>query len=403
MPDATAPISARSGFRSAPSTGADAALPDLEIVFWQRIVSIHQAPLIAALAAIPGVKVTYVAEEMISDSRRALGWVAPSLGVASLALVDSAQAVAALLPQFSAQAIHICQGIRDNGLVGVAQEHLRKRNARVLIIAETVDDHGWIGFIKRFWYEISIWRITPWADSILTIGDRTPRWFAARGFPRSKIFPFCYFLEAPAATNASNADEFGIRPFHIAFIGNFIPRKRLDLLIESLAMLPNETNFRLTVIGAGSLEDEWRQLAVDRFGARVVWRGLLPAAEISPFLAGVDCLVLPSWHDGWGAVVSEALLAGTPVICSDRCGAAVAVRQSRAGGVFRSGDQDALTACLLGAMARGVGRTTERAHLAAWARRSLGATAGARYLVEILQHRFAGAQRPFSPMLNPRF
>lgn len=403
MLDATAPVSLRSAFQAATSAGAAAASLELEIVFWQRIVSIHQAPLIAALAATPGVKVTYVAEEMISDSRRALGWVAPSLGEATLVLVDSEQAVVRLLPRFSAQAVHICQGIRDNGLVGIAQKYLRKRNARVLILAETVDDHGWLGFIKRMWYGLSIFRVTPWADSILTIGERTPRWFAARGFPRSRIFPFCYFLDVPAAADASRADAPDVRPFHVAFIGSFIPLKRLDLLIESLAILPNEANFKLTVIGSGPLENELHRLAVDRLGARVVWQGVLPAAEISPFLTSVDCLVLPSWHDGWGAVVSEALLVGTPVICSDRCGSAISVRRSRAGGVFRSGDRNALAECLIGVMSRGVGRTAERVHLAAWARRSLGGAVGARYLVEILRHRFAGAKRPFAPLLNPRF
>ena len=30
-------------------------------------------------------------------------------------------------------------------------------------------------------------------------------------------------------------------------------------------------------------------------------------------------MVLPSYFDGWGAVVSESLMVGTPVICSDQC------------------------------------------------------------------------------------
>ena len=34
-------------------------------------------------------------------------------------------------------------------------------------------------------------------------------------------------------------------------------------------------------------------------------------------------LVLPSQHEPWGAVVNEAMAAGTPVIASDRVGAAV--------------------------------------------------------------------------------
>ena len=33
-------------------------------------------------------------------------------------------------------------------------------------------------------------------------------------------------------------------------------------------------------------------------------------SKISEIINQVDCLVLPSYHDGWGAVVSEALLIG---------------------------------------------------------------------------------------------
>lgn len=49
-------------------------------------------------------------------------------------------------------------------------------------------------------------------------------------------------------------------------------------------------------------------------------------------MARADVLVLPSWHDGWGAVVSEALMAGTPAIASDACGSAGVVRASGVGG-----------------------------------------------------------------------
>lgn len=375
----------------------------MEIVFWQRIVSIHQAPLVVALALEPGVKVTYVAEEVIPDGRKALGWLPPTLGCAKLVLVSSAKAVAELIPHFSANTIHICQGFRDNGLVGVAQISLGKRHSRVLVHVETVYDCGLSGFIKRFWYRLIIHRAVAWVDAVLAIGERTPKWFVNRGFPAPRVFPYSYFLNLPSATNTDRSVLSSASPFRIVFIGNFIERKRLDLLLKSLVQLGQQIHFELMIAGSGPLENKLRRLAYELLGERVVWKGLLPSAEVSQFLSGADCLVLPSWHDGWGAVVSEALLVGTPVICSDRCGASVAVRQSRAGGIFRSGDLDSLTACLLGVMRRGLGRTPDRAHLAAWAQNSLSASAGARHLIEILRHRFAGAKRPLAPFLNPRF
>jgi hypothetical protein len=54
-------------------------------------------------------------------------------------------------------------------------------------------------------------------------------------------------------------------------------------------------------------------------------------------------------------------------------------------------------------MKRNLARTQERGHLADWARRSLGGPAGARYLIEILRHRFEGGKRPSPPWLTPRF
>jgi glycosyltransferase involved in cell wall biosynthesis len=52
--------------------------------------------------------------------------------------------------------------------------------------------------------------------------------------------------------------------------------------------------------------------------------------------------VLPSRFDGWGAVVNEALMVGTPVICSDRCGASDVIENGRNGYVFEADNADAL-------------------------------------------------------------
>ena len=57
-------------------------------------------------------------------------------------------------------------------------------------------------------------------------------------------------------------------------------------------------------------------------------------SKISEIINQVDCLSASSYHDGWGAVVSEALLIGIPVICSDTCGSSVIVKASGFGGIF---------------------------------------------------------------------
>ena len=142
-----------------------------------------------------------------------------------------------------------------------------------------------------------------------------------------------------------------------------------------------------------------RAKAAAAFGPRLEWLGQLPMHEARQRMATADCLVLPSRHDGWGAVVSEALMAGTPAICSDRCGAAEVVLASGVGGVFPAGDQKALEAQLMQQITEGQRTANQRAALAQWAR-SLGAEAGARYLLAILAGGRDGATRPAPPWLT---
>jgi glycosyltransferase involved in cell wall biosynthesis len=157
--------------------------------------------------------------------------------------------------------------------------------------------------------------------------------------------------------------------------------------------------FNLTVIGDGPMRPAWLSLAVSLLPDRVHWLGKLPIAEIPQKMADADCLVLPSRYDGWGAVVSEALIAGTPVICSDACGSAGVVEASGVGGVFRSGDVAGLSVCLAQILSIGPLHEAERQRLASWAQ-SLGVTAGAAYLRSIVELDQSQSARPLPPWLS---
>ncbi|MFI5411070.1 glycosyltransferase [Kaistia sp. UC242_56] len=181
----------------------------------------------------------------------------------------------------------------------------------------------------------------------------------------------------------------------VAFVGRLIELKRVRLLIEAISGLASQ-NVELAIIGTGPLEGELRTMAEALLPGRVLWIGVLPIEEVPKHMAQADCLVLPSRHDGWGAVVSEALMVGTPAICSDRCGAAGVVLASRRGGVFPSGDVGALTTQLQRIVDGGRQSWQQRAELADWAK-CLGAEAGATYLTEILRYVETGGARPAPP------
>lgn len=367
--------------------------------FWQTMVSPHMAGLAAALAA-QGREVTYVASEPLSAERAALGWQVPYLGAASLLFAPDRAAVEALVTGAPAKSVHICQGLRGNGLVRHAQRALALRGLSQWVVMETVEERGRLSaWAKRLEYRRLILRWRSRLAGILATGHRTPEWLAQRGMPPERVFPFAYFLadeplpERPAAGNSPTA-------FRFLFVGALIERKRLNQLIEALAALPGIPAFELRIVGSGSREAEWRLMGEKLLPGRIRWLGLVKSNEIRSVMTEADCLVLPSRHDGWGAVISEALMVGTPVICSDRCGAAEVVLRSGHGGVFRAGDVADLTRLLRREITAGPVSSEQRAALAQWAG-CLGAAAGADYLAEILAWK-PGAPRPLAPWLSNR-
>ena len=364
---------------------------DAPIYFWQNILTPHMADL-AEMLAVAGNRVVYVANQLMSADRRRIGWAAPSLNYAVLHVATDETKVTALAWSAPANSIHLCQGLRGNGLVRIAQQILAERELQQWSVMETVDDGSTAGLLKRVLYRWLLWRYGSRLQGILAIGWKTTDWLAARGLNRNKIFPFAYFFpDALAQVTRSRAN---VSVFRFLFVGQLIKRKRVDHLLQALAVL-NAHDFELVIIGDGPMRLDWEAQANRLLPNRVHWLGSLPMAKIPQKMANADCLVLPSRHDGWGAVVSEALMVGTPVICSDACGSAGAVHASGFGGVFPRDDVKALSALLEFMLDRGVLSETERYRSKKWAR-SLGAEAGAQYLIELFTHA-PGERKQFVP------
>lgn len=370
-----------------------------EIWFWQLIVSPHMAGLGRALAEC-GHKVIYVAQQQMTPQRAAQGWQPPSLGKAILQLAPTQADALALAEQAPPGAVHICQGIRGNAQIGPVQQRLAQLGRNQWVVMETVDDAGWRGIAKRLAYRYLFARLGPMLQGVLATGRSTPQWVIDRGMPSSKVYPFAYFLPEPEGVLSHSPPEATQDDvFKVLFVGQFIELKRLDLLIDALAVL-GSAQFELLVVGSGPLEARLREQAEQVLGNRVNWIGRLPMADVQQLMAEVDCLVLPSRHDGWGAVVVEALMAGTPAICSDCCGAAEAVLASGVGGVFVSGDKQSLMKRLAGVIDTGIRNSSQRKALANWATTSFSAQAGAKYLAKVLTYSNGAVDRPAAPWLS---
>jgi glycosyltransferase involved in cell wall biosynthesis len=336
-----------------------------------------------------------VFEKTIDEDRQRQGWRFPTLDAVATAQFASEHDVAALVASAPIDSIHICDGIRGNPLLQYAQERLWSRRLQQWVTMETVDDSGALGVAKRLEYSRRFRKWRGRLQGVLAIGMDTPEWVISRGMSYARTFPFAYFLEH--ATLPQDRPMQGVDSYKLAFVGQLIERKRLDLLIRALARLQSR-DFVLSVVGSGADEPQLRKLARVALPGRVEWVGGLPIDEVPELLSQMDCLVLPSRHDGWGAVVSEAMMVGTPAICSDKCGSYGVVKASGYGDVFRSDDLEGLAATLDRAIQRGRVTYEQRTSLAAWAR-CLGAHEGAEYFLRILEHIDGKQERPQPPWM----
>lgn len=362
-----------------------------EIVFWQEVISPHVMNLAQGLAR-AGQQVTYVTRHEMTPDRLRQGWTIPSSEGVAVKRISSASEAVSLLHTFGSDSTHLTQGIRGNDYIEDFVGAFSSGKYRWLAMMETVDERFWTAPLKRLVYRYLLSRRSP--DMVLAIGARMQEWVVARGFPRERVFPFAYFLAPPESVMIPKSAKG--RDVQLAFVGNLIPRKRFDLLAGAALNL-RERRFHLTAIGQGT-DHSADALALQRALGRdrVTLMGGLPMERVRELLGVFDYLILPSDHDGWGAVVSEALMAGVPAICSDACGAAIVVERSRMGGVFRAGDLTAITRLMAECVDQGGVTVEQREALAAWAR-CLGAPQGTTYLSEILRFAAHGGERPNAP------
>lgn len=366
-------------------------MSSLSIWFWQRLVTPHMANLAVSLAS-RGHKVTYIAEETLDDHRKALGWQVPELAGVTLSFARTRTDAEVLAAGAEAGSIHLTQGLRSNGNIAFAQKIIRTRGLRHFVIMETIDQSGTKGWLKQPLYAWHLFRWRRGLNGILAIGADTPEWLRRLAPNRLRIMPFAYFLKAPAPLPPKPKGK----SFRFLFVGSLVPGKRVDLLLHCLRDLFEHT-FSVEVVGDGPMRADLETLADEILPGRVDFRGVVPMSKVSAHIAASDCLVLPSVHDGWGAVVSEALMMGTPVICSAACGARRVVEASGAGGVFATHEPDTLRDLLASALAKAELDDFSRDALRKWAG-CLNTVSGAEYLESIILAEMAGLKQcPLPP------
>ena len=341
------------------------------------MISPHMTALAISLAK-RGDKISYITEISLSKERSETGWEIPKFKNFDLKYAKNKNDIKKIIQNSSKDSIHICQGFRNNGIIGKAQKLIRLKNLREWIILETINEKVFLGKLKKYIYRFIAKKNHMYYEAILSIGWNTRDWLIDCGFNKDKIFPFAYFLSNTYQKNNHVINKV----FNFIFIGRLVSLKKVDLLIRALSEI-KEFNFVLNIIGSGVEYNSLKKLSEKLIPNKVKWHGTKKISQIPFFLSRADCLVLPSKHDGWGAVISESLMCGTPVICSNSCGASEVVINSKFGGVFESGSKISLKKELIKILKKGILKQNSRNQISNWSR-CIDSDSGSLYLQHII-------------------
>lgn len=128
-------------------------------------------------------------------------------------------------------------------------------------------------------------------------------------------------------------------PVRLLTIGSLIPRKGIDQIIQSLALLEDQRKVLLTIIGTGPEKDRLNELvATSGLQESVVFIDGVPPTEVPALLFQADVFILASHSEGRPNVILEAMAAGLPVIGTDIGGINELIAHDQNGLLFQDGD-----------------------------------------------------------------
>ncbi|HKQ03799.1 MAG TPA: glycosyltransferase family 4 protein [Blastocatellia bacterium] len=139
-------------------------------------------------------------------------------------------------------------------------------------------------------------------------------------------------------------------PLRVIFVGNVLPGKGLDTLIEALRRLPPDS-WRLKVVGSLTMDRAFarrirEQIARAGLTDSVALAGAVSNEEIGGCLDSNHLLVVPSRYEALGIVYLEAMACGLPVIATAAGGAHEIVRHGEVGFLTPPGDAETLAGYL---------------------------------------------------------
>jgi glycosyltransferase involved in cell wall biosynthesis len=128
------------------------------------------------------------------------------------------------------------------------------------------------------------------------------------------------FFEATDAQAADVRARYGLEAPYLLFVGCIEPRKNVTGLIRAYRRLPEalQRDVQLVIAGPFGWDSEETRHMLTASGPNVRYLGYVPEPDLPGLSRGALALVYPSYFEGFGLPVAQAMAAGVAVIASDR-------------------------------------------------------------------------------------
>ena len=307
----------------------------MNLIFLSNFYNHHQEPLCCELAAQSGVSFRFIACESIPPERRAMWGEITELPDFVVTPRTSEEWAAASHDILAADAV----------IVGAAPQRLLKERLRagklILRYQERPLKNGIepVKFLPRMlrWHR---WNppkkpVYLLCASAYAAGDYAKMWLF-----RGKAYKWGYFPQTLSFSWESQLSQ--KEPGSIFWAGRFLNWKHPDDAIRLAAQLRDTGHtFTLRIAGSGSLEPKLREMiAQNGLETQVRLLGSLPPEQVRREMERSAIFLFTSdRHEGWGAVLNEAMNSGCAVIASDAAGATpYLVNDGVNGSIYHSGN-----------------------------------------------------------------
>ena len=177
---------------------------------------------------------------------------------------------------------------------------------KIFILSEPFREiNKWNLFARKFYAELVKTLKNNSKYSFLCIGGPIVKeQYSSFGFSKTKFYRFGYFPNLCLEPKDFNRKISIIR---ILFVGQLIPRKGVDILLRAIKYLQRKyTNWQVEIIGDGTLRKRVFKSIMNEKRVQYI-ENISDRSIMKTKFDNHDILFLPSYFDGWGAVVNEAL------------------------------------------------------------------------------------------------